>query len=374
MQKTYLVHHGIKGQHWGVRRFQNEDGSLTKEGQERYNESDPKDKDSKEIKKFSDQKVSDISSDKTARNRKIAKGILIGVGATAITAAVAYGIYKHGKDRTDQIISQGSIMQRVEKYNDSLEDQSKRKLWDIAYVSNNKFDNESYLSSYGYKMGFGKDKVKGHEGEIYKLGIEAKKNLKIASPHSSFNSFKEISKNPEFLSKFKTTEDLKTLTTTENRKIRTVSNATVKKFLNGKKVSQSQLKRIYENYNQSLTKAHTRENSKEASKLFYDQLRKNGYNGLVDINDYKYSGIRTKNPLIIFDSESNLNIKSVAKASYKDINLTAASKSFVKTSMFDIGQKSLTVVAPLVGTGSLFTAGALSVQDAKKNNKTTKKK
>lgn len=31
-----LSHHGIKGQKWGVRRFQNEDGSLTKEGRERY--------------------------------------------------------------------------------------------------------------------------------------------------------------------------------------------------------------------------------------------------------------------------------------------------------------------------------------------------
>ncbi len=29
-----LQHHGIKGQRWGVRRFQNEDGSLTKEGKQ----------------------------------------------------------------------------------------------------------------------------------------------------------------------------------------------------------------------------------------------------------------------------------------------------------------------------------------------------
>lgn len=34
--KDYLAHHGIKGMKWGVRRYQNEDGSLTKEGQERY--------------------------------------------------------------------------------------------------------------------------------------------------------------------------------------------------------------------------------------------------------------------------------------------------------------------------------------------------
>lgn len=31
-----LMHYGIKGQRWGVRRFQNEDGSLTPEGRKRY--------------------------------------------------------------------------------------------------------------------------------------------------------------------------------------------------------------------------------------------------------------------------------------------------------------------------------------------------
>lgn len=34
--RDYLAHHGIKGQKWGIRRFQNEDGSLTQQGRERY--------------------------------------------------------------------------------------------------------------------------------------------------------------------------------------------------------------------------------------------------------------------------------------------------------------------------------------------------
>ena len=36
MTNKYLAHFGIKGQKWGVRRFQNEDGSLTSEGKKRY--------------------------------------------------------------------------------------------------------------------------------------------------------------------------------------------------------------------------------------------------------------------------------------------------------------------------------------------------
>ena len=33
----YLAHHGVKGQKWGIRRYQNADGTLTSEGRKRYN-------------------------------------------------------------------------------------------------------------------------------------------------------------------------------------------------------------------------------------------------------------------------------------------------------------------------------------------------
>jgi len=42
MNNKYLTHHGIKGQRWGVRRFQNEDGTLTPLGVKRYQKLDEK--------------------------------------------------------------------------------------------------------------------------------------------------------------------------------------------------------------------------------------------------------------------------------------------------------------------------------------------
>ena len=39
---NFLAHHGILGQKWGVRRYQNEDGSLTKAGKKHYEKLDAK--------------------------------------------------------------------------------------------------------------------------------------------------------------------------------------------------------------------------------------------------------------------------------------------------------------------------------------------
>ena len=36
MSNTYILHSGVKGMRWGVRRYQNEDGSLTEAGRKRY--------------------------------------------------------------------------------------------------------------------------------------------------------------------------------------------------------------------------------------------------------------------------------------------------------------------------------------------------
>jgi len=61
-----IYHHGILGMHWGIRRYQNKDGSLTEEGRKRYSSEQTQYKKAEAaVKKFYD----DFSKDK----KKVAK-------------------------------------------------------------------------------------------------------------------------------------------------------------------------------------------------------------------------------------------------------------------------------------------------------------
>lgn len=66
---NYIAHHGIKGQRWGIRRFQNEDGTLTDAGKNRY---------SKNLYKKLSRNAGMMSNDELYKkygNHKLIKGI-----------------------------------------------------------------------------------------------------------------------------------------------------------------------------------------------------------------------------------------------------------------------------------------------------------
>lgn len=122
-----LYHHGIKGMHWGVRRFQNPDGTLTTAGKRREKANDraarrdakkqrlwnAKNSSQLSDKELTDQilrlqrekQLKDLTNQSVAPGRKRVKDFLARHGdlalSAAITAGVTIGVNKQIKDRLD---------------------------------------------------------------------------------------------------------------------------------------------------------------------------------------------------------------------------------------------------------------------------------
>jgi hypothetical protein len=110
-----LYHHGIKGQKWGVRRYQNADGTLTSEGKKRYDDSDSgntstKRTTNKDRKNMSDEqlksRISRLKLEKELKNlekdtiddgKAYATDILKEIGKKTVTTAVTGAVLYAGK-------------------------------------------------------------------------------------------------------------------------------------------------------------------------------------------------------------------------------------------------------------------------------------
>lgn len=165
-----IFHYGIEGMHWGVRRFQNEDGSVKPAGAQRYyseygdnykRSDDPKNKPGAvpKDKKDGESGKKKGLSDKTKKRLKTAAKI---GAASVVAAAAAYTIYKGAKEYkgvADRIakeyanslekdsskyaksMAEGFNAQRAQRgqeaFSKSVERQHKKR-WKQDYISRNK--------------------------------------------------------------------------------------------------------------------------------------------------------------------------------------------------------------------------------------------
>lgn len=113
MDNNVLVHYGVRGQKWGIRRFQNKDGSLTSAGKKRYSD-DAKDEKTEKVSSKKDRgrmtdaelsrriarleketKLKDLEAKNRDNGEAYAKEILKDIGkrviVTAATGAILYG-------------------------------------------------------------------------------------------------------------------------------------------------------------------------------------------------------------------------------------------------------------------------------------------
>ena len=119
MNERELYHHGIKGQKWGIRRYQNPDGTLTALGKKREKEDIHEDykkvHDKKSVKYMSDEELQNRNkrlqmekqyqnmTKKTNKGKKIVTALITTAG-TITALEGAYKIYKRiGNSAIDKI-------------------------------------------------------------------------------------------------------------------------------------------------------------------------------------------------------------------------------------------------------------------------------
>lgn len=298
-----LQHHGIKGQQWGRRRFQNEDGSLTPAGKERYdddtpnNPARPKHRD-KLITKYEGEGFSRSDAEYLAERRIKAEKIVAGAAAITVVAATAYAINKHMKTRVDTVIKEGAELQRISG-NTSLER--------ALYVSYDKNDNLKYRGLYGMNT--------NAPNGLKQMTLKAKSEIRIPSRQKAQDTFIDMLKNDKEFNEI-TRRSLKDMKSKDWFPFG--MKTTVNEFVdNGKMSSKKGYKELYDAFNMGF--ANTRGDTKTSNTMFYNKLKELGYDAVTDINDQKYSGYKAKAPTIIFNN-TKVGLEKVKELSKQQIN------------------------------------------------------
>ena len=341
-QSQALQHHGIKGMRWGVRRYQNKDGSLTPAGKKRYYDTPELNRQKTAMK--SAKRARDISYNKWGnahgpKEYQAARTQYLADNAKYNHAKLKYKTNKE----VARIQDKGIEFKKKSKHRLDLEEKYKKlgmtdeqaqaaannriKVEKVlaasaaiavtaaaAYTANKvlkeridgvikagetlqriemrdvggKLHDSFYVSKgkhdntrYYNLLGATRQK---QTGEAYVMKLMAQKDVKVASNDKCRKAFRELmDSDPEFVK-------------------------SVKRYVPG--LDRLNAKRQYDEFNRALVGMQNR----GPDKTFYAKLKAAGYGAIQDINDKKYSGYAARNPLIVFDnSNGNIAAQSVKK-------------------------------------------------------------
>lgn len=362
-----LYHHGIKGQRWGIRRFQKKDGSLTPAGKKRYYDTPELNKQKREMdaaksalrssRQAHYQAYNNLNVDYTKANEKAMKK----AGRQVILNRAAYRRSKLKYETNKEVAriqNKGIEFKNKSKHRLKLEEQYKKAgMTDeqAQAAANKRIRTERILAaSAALTVGacalyvankYRKDRIDGiikagetlqriemqdTGGKLYDTFYAAKGKHDMKRYENLLGAERQMNTGHAYMMKLEASRDIKVAS--RNNAVKAFGELyktdpdfrkTVKPFVevhfsgrnkvhNVNDLSKRNIKKMYENFNSDLVSQSMRNSG--ADKKFYAKLKSAGYGAIQDINDMKYSGYNAKNPLIVFDnSKNNVMVKSMSE-------------------------------------------------------------
>ena len=341
-----LYHHGIKGQKWGIRRFQNKDGSLTPAGKKRYDDSNNTNTSRLKEKKQKTQKIPENKSlhrlkleekymkngmsreeaEQAASKRIRTEKFVAAAAAVTVASAVAYAKYKGYT--SDKIIKENSDFQRIMRLSENQNIRKSGRQY-LALDSGDKIKYKGLLAR----------QLQSEDGRqiIYDVTVKNKNKLTVASRKKVEDTFLDLYKNDM---DFKNLLRGEAITGGDDGKLGKIA----KKIAKDEKMSDHELrKKAYDYFNVILAEQNPR--MKAASEKFYDKLSEKGINAIIDENDRKYSGYKAKMPIITFDGIDYEYVKRAMNSDEMNENYKKAEKMLTQPKIIKRGALLVTSVA-----------------------------
>lgn len=263
MYDQELYHYGVKGMKWGIRRYQNKDGTLTSKGKKRYEKSNDNSNDEDEI--------------KNNKSRKILTKRNIAIGATVVGASLAAmgAMYVYKKTNPTMHVKYMNFGKIVDINNLSSKDIIVKKGTKFHRVSSKSVEDYAEEGKRIYTS-YLKSDARIYKEEMPKF-IRRWGNQGIISDDGK-TSYEHI---------MKMNKDIKAPSKKLMAEI-------YMKVTGNNEVDSGRYQRFMENLN---------DNDNPDTKKFFQYVKNLGYNAILDEND---AGNFTKSPLILLNPKDDI--------------------------------------------------------------------
>ena len=285
-KRKYLCHHGIKGQKWGVRRYQFEDGSLTMEGRRRYGY------------KSHGKKIKNPNGSLTDYGKRYF-GYDKKIEAQSST------------NEKDHVIKKGTELKRLGNDHSAG--------YDVNVFFSYKVDDVDEYTGVLGRMSATSQLKKFGDVSLKQITMETSKDLRIPSKETAKEEFKEFAKDNK--------EDLLRLYD-EYLKANPNKRGEYYRKMTEKDLdvdNPRKLEYAYQRFNATMGMGTSSMNY-DVIKKYTDRLQAKGYDAIADENDINVSTFKAKAPTILFNTDGTIkNIK------LRDIDSSEVFNSYNRT-------------------------------------------